>query len=118
MVRKVISKNEIPMATVAKLIEEQAESPNVLQSRVLSYVKKYAKLSPEQANLLVEKLMNEIGLTREEAVQVADTCPRNVEELRAILSGYKRLVSFLLFSEEKMRAVVKLVEEALNGRLS
>ncbi|MCS7110096.1 MAG: hypothetical protein NZ956_01315 [Candidatus Caldarchaeum sp.] len=118
MVRKIISKTEIPMSTVAKLIEERAESPNVLQSRVLSYVKKYSKLSPEQANLLVEKLMAEIGLTREEAVQVADTCPRNVEELRAILSGYKRLVSFLLFSEEKMRAVLKLVEDAVAGRLT
>jgi hypothetical protein len=33
------------------------------------------------------------------------------------MSGYKRLVSFLLFSEEKMKAVVSLVEDALNNRL-
>lgn len=117
MVRRIISRTEIPMASVAKLIEERAESPNVMQSRVLSYVKKYSKLSPETASLLVEKLISEVGLTREEAVQVADTCPRNIEELRAILSGYKRLVSFLLFSEEKMRTVVKLVEDAVAGRL-
>lgn len=118
MVRKIISKTEIPMSMAAKLIQERAEQPNVLQSRVISYVTKYSKLSPEQANLLVEKLMADVGLTREEAVQVADTCPRNVEELRAILSGYKRLVSFLLFSEEKMRAVLKLIEDAVAGRLS
>ncbi|MEM0440078.1 MAG: hypothetical protein QXF45_01490 [Candidatus Caldarchaeum sp.] len=118
MVRKIISKTEIPMAVVGKLITEGTDSPNVMQSRVLSYVKKYAKLSPEQSELLVDKLVKEIGLTREEAVQVADVCPRNVEELRAVLSGYKRLVSFLLFSDEKMRAVVKLVEDAVAGRLS
>lgn len=106
------------MAVVGKLITEGTDSPNVMQSRVLSYVKKYAKLSPEQSELLVDKLVKEIGLTREEAVQVADVCPRNVEELRAVLSGYKRLVSFLLFSDEKMRAVVKLVEDAVAGRLS
>ncbi|MDJ0273547.1 MAG: hypothetical protein QXN23_02375 [Candidatus Caldarchaeum sp.] len=117
MARKILSKTEVPMATVVKLMEQRAGDLNSLQSRVYTYAKKYAKLSPEQAELLVQKLMTDVGLTREEAVQVADTCPRNVEELRAILSGYKRLVSFLLFSEEKMRTVVKLVEDAVAGRL-
>ncbi len=117
MARKILSRTEIPMATVAKLMEQRADDLSTLQSRVYTYVKKYAKLAPDQAALLVQKLMTDVGLTREEAVQVADTCPRNVEELRAILSGYKRLVSFLLFSEEKMRTVVKLVEDAVAGRL-
>ncbi|MEM2024432.1 MAG: hypothetical protein QW614_03765 [Candidatus Caldarchaeum sp.] len=117
MARKLISKTEIPMATAAKILEENVGQLNVLQSRVFSYAKKYSKLSPEQAELLVDRLVNEIGLTRREAVQVADTCPTNVEELRAVLSGYKRLVSFLLFSEEKMKAVIALVEDALNNRL-
>jgi len=36
-----------------------------------------------------------------------------VEELRSILSGYKRLVPFLLFSEEKLQAIVNLVKEYL-----
>jgi DNA-directed RNA polymerase subunit F len=117
MVRKILSKTEIPMASAVKILENSGSELNVLQSRVLSYAKKYAKLTPEQAELLVEKLVNDIGLTRREAVQIADTCPTNVEELRAVMSGYKRLVSFLLFSEEKMKAVVSLVEDALNNRL-
>jgi DNA-directed RNA polymerase subunit F len=33
--------------------------------------------------------------------------------LRSILSGYKRLVSFILFSEDKLRAIVDLVEKYL-----
>jgi DNA-directed RNA polymerase subunit F len=117
MVRKILSKTEIPMASAVKILESSGSELNVLQSRVLSYAKKYAKLTPEQAELLVEKLVNDIGLTRREAVQIADICPTNVEELRAVMSGYKRLVSFLLFSEEKMKAVVSLVEDALNNRL-
>jgi len=57
--------------------------------------------------------MEKFELTREEAVQVADICPTHVEELRAVLSGYKRLVSFLLFSEEKMQAIVDTVKKYL-----
>lgn len=105
------------MSVVVKMLEESGGELNVLQTRVLNYAKKYSKLSPEQAELLVEKLVNDVGLTRREAVQIADICPKNVEELRAVMSNYKRLVSFLLFSEEKMKAVVNLVEDALNNRL-
>ncbi len=117
MARKIVSKTEIPMAKVVKILEENRANLNVLQSRVLSYSRKYARLSADQAEKLVEKLVNELGLTRREAVQVADICPTTVEELRSVLSGYKRLVSFLLFSEEKMKAIVNLVEEALSNRL-
>jgi hypothetical protein len=33
------------------------------------------------------------------------------------MSGYKRLVSFLLRVEEKMKAVASLVDDTLNNRL-
>jgi len=81
--------------------------------RTLNYLAKYAKLNADAAESLVERLISEAGLTREEAVQVVDLCPTSVEELRAILSGHKRLVSFLLFSEEKMQSIVNMVKEAL-----
>jgi len=84
-----------------------------MQLRVLNYVRKYSKLSSEAAEKLIEELMEKFELTREEAVQIADICPTHIEELRAILSGYKRLVSFLLFSEEKMRAILDLVKKYL-----
>lgn len=118
MARKIISKTEIPMASVAKILSEHEKALTPLQMRTLSYVRKYSKLTPEQAELLVSKLMKEYELTREEAVQVADICPTTIEELRASLSGYKRLVSFLLFSEEKMRGILQLVNKALNNELS
>lgn len=117
MARKIISKTEIPLASVAVMLEKNQPNLNTLQNRVLQYSKKYAKLTADQAEKLVDRLVSEVGLTRREAVQVADTCPTTVDELRAVLSGYKRLVSFLLFSEEKMKAVLNLVEDALNNRL-
>ena len=117
MPKRIISKTEIPMAVVARILAEQESALSPLQMRTLSYVRKFSKLTAEQAELLVKKLMDEYGLTREEAVQVADICPTEVDELRAVLSGYKRLVSFLLFSEEKMQGIVNLVKQALNGEL-
>jgi len=39
-----------------------------------------------------------------------------VEELRAVLSGYKRLAPFLLFSEEKLQAIVDLVKKYLQEK--
>lgn len=94
-------------------MEERETELNSLQMRVLNYVRKYSKLPPEKAKKLIEELMEKFELTREEAVQIVDVCPTHIEELRAILSGYKRLVSFLLFSEEKLRAIIELIKEHL-----
>jgi hypothetical protein len=57
------------------------------------------------------------GLKRFYAILTADICPTNVEELYVVMSGYKRLVSFLLRVEEKMKAVASLVDDTLNNRL-
>ncbi|MEM1991821.1 MAG: RNA polymerase Rpb4 family protein [Nitrososphaerota archaeon] len=115
MPRKVLSSKPIPIAEVKRLLEEREQYLNPLQLKTLSYARKYSKLTPEQAEELITKLMNEYGLEREEAVQVADICPETVDELRTILSGYRRLVSFLLFSEEKMNGILSLVKQALEA---
>ncbi|HDD40137.1 MAG TPA: hypothetical protein ENG21_02680 [Nitrososphaeria archaeon] len=113
MVRKVISRTPISLPEVEKIMSNSEEELSTLQLRVLNYVKKYSKLPAEKAESLIKELMEKFELTREEAVQIVDICPTHVEELRAVLSGYKRLVSFLLFSEEKLQAIVDLVKRYL-----
>ena len=113
MVRKVISRTPISLPEVEKIMSNSEEELSTLQLRVLNYVKKYSKLPAEKAESLIKELMEKFELTREEAVQIVDICPTHVEELRAVLSGYKRLVSFLLFSEEKLQAIVDLVKKYL-----
>lgn len=113
MPKRIISSQPITLAEVKKLLEEREQHLNALQLRTLSYVRRYSKLTIEQATWLVNKLMEEYGLEREEAVQVADICPETIDELRTVLSGYKRLVSFLLFSEEKLQGILNLVKQAL-----
>ena len=111
MARKIISQTPLTLPEVRELMEEREMQLNSLQMRVLNYVRKYSKLSPDKARELVRELMEKFELTREEAAQIVDICPTHVEELRAILSGYKRLVSFLLFSEEKMQSIVELIRK-------
>ncbi len=117
MPRKIISKKEIPMSVAAKILSEHESSLSPLQMRVLSYTRRYSRLSPEQAELLVDRLMRDFDLSRKEAVQVVDVCPTTVEELRVTLGGHKRLVASLLFSEGKMQAIVDLVRAAVSGEL-
>ena len=111
--RRVISETRISLPEVRQLMEEREVELNSLQMRVLNYARKYSKLSADKARELIKELMEKFELTREEAVQIVNVCPTHVEELRAILGGYKRLVSFLLFSEEKLQAIVEVIKKYL-----
>ena len=113
MVRKVISRTPLSLPEVERALSESEVELTSLQQRVLDYVRKHSKLPADKAEALIKELMEKFELTREEAVQVADICPTHVEELRAVLSGYKRLVPFLLFSEEKLQAIIELVKKYL-----
>ncbi|MEM2016561.1 MAG: RNA polymerase Rpb4 family protein [Nitrososphaerota archaeon] len=113
MSKKIIQQTPLSLPEVKELLEQKQERLDAMQLRVLEYVRKYSKLSPSRARQLIEELMSKFELTREEAVQIVDICPTNIEELRSILSGYKRLVSFILFSEDKLEAIVNLIKKYL-----
>ena len=113
MVRKIISRTPLSLPEVEHILASSDAELSSLQQRVLDYVRKHSKLPADKAEELIKELMEKFELTREEAVQIADICPVHVEELRAILSGYKRLVPFLLFSEEKLQAIIDLIKKYL-----
>jgi DNA-directed RNA polymerase subunit F len=113
MVRRIISSTPLSLPEVERILSSSEAELTTLQQRVLNYVRKYSKLPADRAERLINELMEKFGLMKEEAIQVADICPTHVEELRAVLSGYKRLAPFLLFSEEKLQAIVELVKRYL-----
>jgi DNA-directed RNA polymerase subunit F len=116
MVKRVISRTPLSLPEVEKILSSSEAELTTLQQRVLNYVRKYSKLPADRAERLITVLMERFELTKEEAVQIADICPTHVEELRAVLSGYKRLAPFLLFSEEKLQAIVDLVKKYLQEK--
>ena len=113
MVRKIISRTPLSLPEVEHILTSSDIELSSLQQRVLDYVRKHSKLPADKAEELIKELMEKFELTREEAVQIADICPVHIEELRAILSGYKRLLPFLLFSEEKLQAIIDLIKKYL-----
>ncbi|MCD6591390.1 MAG: hypothetical protein J7K78_00030 [Thaumarchaeota archaeon] len=113
MVRKIISRTPLSLPEVEHILTGSDIELSSLQQRVLDYVRKHSKLPADKAEELIKELMEKFELTREEAVQIADICPVHIEELRAILSGYKRLLPFLLFSEEKLQAIIDLIKKYL-----
>ncbi|MEM1655004.1 MAG: RNA polymerase Rpb4 family protein [Nitrososphaerota archaeon] len=113
MARKIISRTPLSLPEVERILSNSEVELTTLQQRVLNYVIRYSKLPADKAEKLIKELMERFELTREEAVQIVDICPTHVEELRAILSGYKRLVPSLLFSEEKLQAIVELIKAYL-----
>jgi len=114
--RKVLSSRQVDLSEAREALEGRESYLDTLQLRTLEYTRKFAKLGPETAKKLIKDLMEKYELLEEEAVQIVDICPRTVDELRTILSGYRRMVSFLLFSEDKMRDIVDLVQKALESK--
>ncbi len=113
MVKKIISSTPISIPEVKELLSNKMRELTPLQSRVYNYAANFSKISPEAAKKLIHELTEKHGLQRDEACQIVNICPTTIEELRTILSGYKRLVSTILFSDEKLNDILQLVKQYL-----
>lgn len=89
---KILGKREITILEAKRLLEA-VDDLNPLQIRTLEYAAKFSKDIPSETAELVERLMNEIGIERVDAIEVVNIMPTSIEELRTFFStGRKRLV--------------------------
>jgi DNA-directed RNA polymerase subunit F len=81
--------------TEAKRTLEHAKEEELgeFQRRTLDYASKFAKVSPAKAEKLVRELCEKFQLDRKDAIQIANTMPRYIEELRTILTVKGRIIS-------------------------
>ncbi|MCW3992848.1 MAG: RNA polymerase Rpb4 [Candidatus Bathyarchaeota archaeon] len=98
-------KKEITVAEAKRLLEERAEELDPLQRRVLDYTIRFSRLSAEDATKLVEELTGGDMLENELAVQIANSMPGSVEEVRTFL-GRQRIIS-----EETINAILGKIEK-------
>lgn len=63
------------------------------QRRTLDYASKFAKVPAPKAEKLVRELGEKFQLDRKDAIQIVNTMPRYVEELRTILTVKGRIIS-------------------------
>ena len=98
-------RKEITASEAKKLLEKRGEDLDPLQRRVLDYATKFSRISAENAEKLVKELVGEGLLENELAVQVVNSMPGSVEEVRSFL-GRQRIIS-----EETVRAILGKIEK-------
>jgi DNA-directed RNA polymerase subunit F len=107
MPEKDSGEKKLTLPEVKELLESIGEENlDQFQRRTLDYLSKFSKLDAKAAEKLVEKLVAEFGLEREEAIQIVNCMPKSVEELRVFLAGGRKIIE-----ASKLEAVVKLLDE-------
>ena len=68
------------------------EKTDQIQKRTADYLLKFAKSDPEKAKKMRKQLVDECGLTVEEATELVNVIPKTQEELRVFTSGWRKLI--------------------------
>jgi DNA-directed RNA polymerase subunit F len=98
-------KKPITVAEARKILEANLEELDPLQRRVHDYTVRFSKMSAEEGMALVKELTEEAGMDEALAVQVANSLPVSIGELRTFL-GRRRIIS-----EDVMNAILGIIEK-------
>ena len=94
MARKILIEKAITNAEAKAVLEKvKEEELGEFQRRTLDYTRRFAKLPADRASKLVEQLSSDLQLERNDAIQIVNTLPQSIEELRAVLTVKGRFVS-------------------------
>ncbi|UCH57287.1 MAG: DNA-directed RNA polymerase subunit F [Candidatus Bathyarchaeota archaeon] len=94
----------ITVAEAKGILERNLEELDPLQRRVHDYTVRFSKLSTEKGEAMVEELV-EAGVDRGLAVQIANSLPESIGELRTFL-GRRRIIS-----EDVMNSILGIIEK-------
>jgi len=107
MARKASKRQPLSIPQVRKILETMGEDQlDQFQRRSRDYAAKFSKLDSDAAESLVEALTDKFELNVEEAVQIANSMPKSIEELRVFLAGGRRIVE-----TSKLEAILSLLDE-------
>jgi len=82
------------------------ENLDQFQRRSLDYAAKFSKTDPESAEKLLDELKAEAMLEEEEAVQIVNSMPKSIEELRVFLAGGRRIIE-----TSKLESILSLLNK-------
>ncbi|MBS7624426.1 RNA polymerase Rpb4 [Candidatus Bathyarchaeota archaeon] len=93
MPRRILRMQPISIPEVKAMLEALGEENlDQFQRRSLDYANKMSYLRPEDARRLLEELKAEGTLDEEEAVQIVNIMPKSIEEIRAFLTGSRKII--------------------------
>jgi DNA-directed RNA polymerase subunit F len=90
-----------------ELVSIGEENLDQFQRRTLDYVSKFSRVDEAAVEQLLEKLVKEFGLEKDEAVQIVNCAPESVDELRVFLAGGRKIIE-----TAKLEAIISLLNES------
>jgi len=104
---EVVKKRMISLPEVKEILSEgNPESLDQIQRWTFDYVSKFAKIEPKAAKKMKQELINQCGLTEEEAVEIVNIQPKSLPELRSFTFGWKKLIL-----SETLEKILKIIDE-------
>ncbi len=102
-----VTEQNLTIAQVRKLLESIGEENlSQFQRRTLDYASKFSKVDSEAAEKLVETLIERFDLEEEEVVQIVNSMPKSVEEVKVFLGGGRKIIG-----ASKLKAIVSLLDD-------
>ena len=74
---------------LSKIDPEQTDQ---IQKRTMDYLQEFSKIEPEKARKVRKALVDDCGLTMEEATEIVNIMPKSQEELRVFTAGWRKLI--------------------------
>lgn len=105
--RKVLEEREVTLGEVKRIMEARASEGELEyeQRKTLEYAQKFAKLSEEKEEKLLEELQ-EMGLPRRVAITLVNLMPKTKSGLHAVIMKER-----LRLKEEDLDEILKKLEE-------
>ena len=104
---EVVKKRMISLPEVKEVLSgSNPESLDQIQRWTHDYVSKFSKAEPKAAKKMKSELINQCGLTEEEAVEIVNILPRSLPELRSFTFGWKKLIL-----SETLEKILKIIDE-------
>jgi DNA-directed RNA polymerase subunit F len=107
MARKPMNERLLTLPEVKKLLESMGEENlDQFQRRSFDYVSKFSKVEPDKVETLVKNIKEKFGLEGEEAIQLVNSMPESIEEVRVFLAGGRKIVE-----SSKLQEILNLLDE-------
>ena len=107
MSKKASKEKLVTVPEVKKLLESMKEEElDQLKRRTLDYASKFSKTDVESSEILRKNLAEKFEVTEEEAVQIINSMPETIEELRVFLGGGRKIIE-----TQKLEAMLELLAE-------
>ena len=104
---EIVKKQMITLPEVREILSKQdVESMDQIQRWTYDYVSKFTKIEPKVAKKMKQELINQCGLTEEEAVEIINVLPKSLPELRSFTFGWKKLIL-----SETLVKILKVIDE-------